>query len=199
MEEFICTKCNKSFKRKLHLQAHENKKNPCNITKVIECEHCNKTFTRTTTLKSHYILCKEKIKLDQTNKFKLMEDKMNTLILATTNNKRKIVIQDLDYTKDENIINENQFIVNTTGCINNENIIELMFNENNEFKGKKLRVTNENPKRVSVYDVISIVKNTSESRKVYKRLIIEYPEIVTNCHIYKFDGKGNLETPVTAN
>ena len=199
MEEYKCIKCNKSFKQKVHLQAHENKKFSCNITKVIECEHCKKKFTITTTLKSHLILCKVKIQLDEANKLKLMEDKINTLLLTNNNKsiKRKIIINDLNNT--ENIITENQFIVYTTGSINNENIMELMFNGNNEFKGKKLRVTNETPKRVSVYDVISIVKNTSESRKVYKRLIIEYPEVVTNCHNIKFEGQGQKETPVTAN
>ena len=76
MEEYKCIKCNKSFKQKVHLQAHENKKFSCNITKVIECEHCKKKFTITTTLKSHLILCKVKIQLDEANKLKLMEDKI---------------------------------------------------------------------------------------------------------------------------
>ena len=108
MEEFICTKCNKSFKRKLHLQAHENKKNPCNITKVIECEHCNKTFTRTTTLKSHLLICKVKINLDMTKKMQVMED--NIIELKNENNKLKsltIHTQNNTNCNNTNIINNN--------------------------------------------------------------------------------------------
>ena len=142
---------------------------------------------------------KEKHIFDLINFLNLKEND-NIIITDVNMNNNNVIITNLDDNIDENIINKNVIITNIDDkfIVNkNKSIIEFVFNDNNEFNGKKLRITNEIPKRVSIYDVISVVNNTVDARKVYKRLIIEYPEVVTNCHNFKFNGKGQRDTPIT--
>ena len=50
--------------------------------------------------------------------------------------------------------------------------------------------------RYSIFDVIRLCGCSSE-RKVWERLTERYPEVVAKCHNFKFQGRGQRETPVT--
>jgi hypothetical protein len=49
----------------------------------------------------------------------------------------------------------------------------------------------------SVYDAIQFIAQKQNQRLVWKRLVGQYPEVVTNVTTYKFPGAGQKETPVT--
>ena len=51
--------------------------------------------------------------------------------------------------------------------------------------------------RASVYDLIEVVGQQKSPRKVWQRLKVSHPEVVTKCHDFKFSGRGQQETPVT--
>ena len=142
----------------------------------------------------------DNIKIDDNNNMNIVKNlddiKDNNIIITnninTINANNNVIIKDLDDTEDKNIINKKQFIVNK-----NENIMEFMFNGNDEFNGKKLRVTNEILKRVSIFDLISVVCNVNNPRDKYNELIKNYPEVVEISYNLKFEGSGQRKTPVT--
>jgi hypothetical protein len=49
---------------------------------------------------------------------------------------------------------------------------------------------------VSVFDLIGVVGGQSSPRKVWERIAGRHPEVVTECHYFKFMGRGQKETPV---
>lgn len=76
-------------------------------------------------------------------------------------------------------------------------IFEFIFDENaGEFNGKKIRVLNENPKKCSLYDILTLLGDKSCS-KTFFRLKEKYPEDVSLCTYYKFPiGQGQKDTPI---
>ena len=62
--------------------------------------------------------------------------------------------------------------------------------------GKKIRKTDDTPKRVSLYDVINIATNSDQAKKTFQRLKEHYPEVVFGCHHFQFEGHGQRPTPV---
>lgn len=66
----------------------------------------------------------------------------------------------------------------------------------NIFNGGKVRVTEENPRRASVFDVISIVSETTNPRAAFQRLCAEYEEVVAKTDFWQFPGARQRETPV---
>lgn len=65
------------------------------------------------------------------------------------------------------------------------------------FKGKSVRVTNENPKRVSVFDVIKIVSDVDNPRQTFDALCARHEEVILRTYNFKFPGAGQRATPVT--
>jgi hypothetical protein len=64
-----------------------------------------------------------------------------------------------------------------------------------EFESDSIRTTPDG--RMSVFDFIRVVGGQKGERKVWERLVAQYPELkVTDCHSYKFPGKGNRTTLV---
>lgn len=51
--------------------------------------------------------------------------------------------------------------------------------------------------RFSVYDLIQVVGGQRDPYNVWKRLCMEYLELLTMCQDFKFSGRGQRETPVT--
>lgn len=49
----------------------------------------------------------------------------------------------------------------------------------------------------SVHDLIRVVTNGKEDRKIWNRLTEQFPEAVAKCHTFKFPGRGQNDTPVT--
>jgi hypothetical protein len=49
----------------------------------------------------------------------------------------------------------------------------------------------------SVFDAIRFIAQKDNQRLVWKRLSTQHPEVVTKVTTFKFDGKGQKETPVT--
>ena len=68
-----------------------------------------------------------------------------------------------------------------------------------DFAGAKVRKTTETPPRVSVFDLIAVVKDESvdAARKSFSRLKETHPEFEAACHYFKFPGQGQRDTPVT--
>lgn len=64
------------------------------------------------------------------------------------------------------------------------------------FNGGKVRVTDETPRRASVFDVIRVVTETPNPRVTFQRLCAEYTDIVTRCYNCQFHGERQRETPV---
>ena len=71
------------------------------------------------------------------------------------------------------------------------------FSTLNEQALRQIRKTAENPPKVSVYDVISAITGQSNPRMIWDRLCTGFPEVVTYCDTFKFDGRGQQGTPVT--
>lgn len=65
------------------------------------------------------------------------------------------------------------------------------------FEGGRVRVTTENPRRVSVFDLIRVVTGDVNPRGVYQRVCAEH-EDVRKTDIFMFPGQGQRETPVVA-
>ena len=63
------------------------------------------------------------------------------------------------------------------------------------FDGSEIRVTDDG--RYSVFDVIAFCGKKSQS-EVWKRLCVQFPEVLTKCDNFKFPGKGQRETPVAS-
>lgn len=62
-----------------------------------------------------------------------------------------------------------------------------------QFEDEQIRVTPDG--RFSIYDVIKLCGCKSQ-REVWKRLTTHYPDVVTLCDKYKFEGRGQRPTPV---
>lgn len=60
----------------------------------------------------------------------------------------------------------------------------------------EIRVTDD--EQFSVYDLIQVVGGQKDPYNVWKRLCVEYPELLTMCQDFKFSGRGQRETPVTS-
>jgi hypothetical protein len=76
MNNFICSFCKKEFKTISLLKRHETTAKYClklqsknindiNNNKILQCEYCNKILSTNQVLKSHYLICKEKILINK--------------------------------------------------------------------------------------------------------------------------------------
>jgi hypothetical protein len=76
-------------------------------------------------------------------------------------------------------------------------ISEFIFGDDADvFKGNKVRVVNENPKKVSLYDVMSILGDKNPSKTII-RLKEKFPEVIPMCYSNIFKtGQGQKNTPV---
>jgi hypothetical protein len=63
------------------------------------------------------------------------------------------------------------------------------------FSGKEIRETEDG--KYSVYDYLTVVTGYKNPRQILKRLQEAYPEVVSACDTFKFQGRGQQETPVT--
>jgi len=64
--------------------------------------------------------------------------------------------------------------------------VKFIFGEDADvFKGNKVRVVNEIPKKVSVYDVMSILGD-SNSPQTLSRLKEKFPEVIPICYNFHF-------------
>jgi hypothetical protein len=63
-----------------------------------------------------------------------------------------------------------------------------------EFENDSIRTTSDG--KVSVFDFIRVVGGQKGERKVWERLVKQYPEVVHFCHDFKFLGKGQRNTPI---
>ena len=120
---FKCSKCNKEFKLKHHLDKHLKRKIPCD--NIIQCNNCLKIFKTTFNLKRHQdrkIKC-EKIDLEQENQ--QLKEEVEYL-------KRQLIINNPNSINQTNI--NNQTINNQTININinnfgNEDLSKLPINK----------------------------------------------------------------------
>jgi hypothetical protein len=60
---------------------------------------------------------------------------------------------------------------------------------------QKVRVTPDK-KAVSIFDLIVVATGDPNPRTTWKRIQESYPEVVARCYNFKFQGKGQRETPV---
>ena len=65
------------------------------------------------------------------------------------------------------------------------------------FNGGKVRVTNETPKRVSVYDLIQVVTDSKNPRTDFANMCKDDDELIKSVYNWKFPGAGQRDTPVT--
>ena len=59
-----------------------------------------------------------------------------------------------------------------------------------------LRTTLENPRRVSVFDLITVMTSTKHPHDTYRRVCTQYPEVQVLCADFMFPGQGQRPTPV---
>lgn len=59
----------------------------------------------------------------------------------------------------------------------------------------EIRVTPDD--RYSVFDVVQVIGGKNNPRKAWSDLKDQFPEVVTRCNNFKFDGQGQRPTPVT--
>ena len=64
---------------------------------------------------------------------------------------------------------------------------------------KQVRRTDEVPPRISIIDVAIAVmgKTQHDAAQDFRRLSDQYPEVGTNCSLYKFKGRRQRDTPVS--
>ena len=78
--------------------------------------------------------------------------------------------------------------------------MDLVFSaDTGDFANAKVRKTNEIPPRVSVFDLVAVVKGVEDSvaRKACSHIKETHPEVVQLLHDFKFPGRGQRGTPVT--
>lgn len=63
-----------------------------------------------------------------------------------------------------------------------------------KFHNAKIRCTDDD--RFAVYDLIKVCGQKKGHYKVWKRLTQSYPEVLTKCQDFQFEGKGQRKTPV---
>lgn len=64
------------------------------------------------------------------------------------------------------------------------------------FRGHKVRYTREQPVRVSVFDVIKTITETTNPHMTFARLQLQYPDVLTKNDNLQFPGMGERLTPV---
>lgn len=64
------------------------------------------------------------------------------------------------------------------------------------FNGGTVRVTQETPKRVSVFDLIAVVTGNTNPQQVFQRMCAEHEEVLPLCYNFSFPGAGQRATPV---
>ena len=84
----------------------------------------------------------------------------------------------------------------STPMITNGQQNELAFIVNNA-NGKKIRITPETPRRISIYDLIAVVSSCKCPARVYADMCTNHPEVVRQAQNFKFEGAGQRPTPVT--
>lgn len=75
-----------------------------------------------------------------------------------------------------------------------QDALSFLINNNSD---NSVRVTNETPRRVSVFDIIRNVTEVDNPRVYWTRLCAEHIELVTLCNHLQFPGAGQRPTPVT--
>lgn len=65
------------------------------------------------------------------------------------------------------------------------------------FNGGKVRVTDENPRRVSVFDLIEVVTGVQNPRMAFENMCKQHAEVVNSVYNFCFPGAGQRATPVT--
>lgn len=80
------------------------------------------------------------------------------------------------------------------------NPLAAMFGEEfaSAFQGKQVRVTHDMPRRISVFDLISIVAEVENPRCTWTELCEQHPEVVGFAYNFKFPGAGQRPTPVVS-
>ena len=66
-----------------------------------------------------------------------------------------------------------------------------------EFEGAEIRTTSENPRRVSVIDVIKAITGNVNPRKTWADLQEDYHELLGLASDFKFPGRGYQISPAT--
>lgn len=66
----------------------------------------------------------------------------------------------------------------------------------NSLSIEQINVRKNEKGKYSVFDAIRFVAQKKSEHKVWKRLSVQYPEVLTNVTTYKFPGAGQRETPV---
>ena len=158
------------------------------VQNVIKCDVCGKSCSTRSGLSNHKKFC-ESFKCGVCGIFIARKRDLD-------NHKKncRIVVDNVveNVVEDENLV-ENEDIVN----ISIEDSPLEMIIRGGSNNGKIIRKTNENPQRVALYDIISIVSETDQANVMLYRLKMLYPQVVFLCNnVYKFKGKGQKPTPV---
>lgn len=98
----------------------------------------------------------------------------------------------------ENVIEDDEEDTSEVADLPLENVFTFRECVESIFNGGRVRVTNEIPRRVSVFDVIRIIiGDDTNPRMPWERLCKTLPEVVTRCDRVSFSGTGQRPTPVT--
>jgi hypothetical protein len=98
----------------------------------------------------------------------------------------------------ENVIDGNDENITDITNVPVENVFTFRECVESIFNGGRVRVTNETPRRASVFDVIRIIiGDDTNPRMPWERLCRNLPEVVTRCYNFSFPGTGQRPTPVT--
>jgi len=100
--------------------------------------------------------------------------------------------EDVEENVNEENVNEEEIHVHVA---ENTSIQFTPFNAT--FDGKNIRMTQETPKRISVFDLICAITHVKNEREVFRAMCQAYPEVVGNVYKYRFPGRGQRDTPVT--
>lgn len=101
----------------------------------------------------------------------------------------------LSQLNEDTITNDSQTMT-TTDTTQSTGTLTLWEEVDDMFKGCKIRYTTDEPKQVSVYDVIKAMTGYTNARVAYATVQQNHVEVVRNFTTFQFSGSGERPTPV---
>ena len=209
---FICYRCKHPFRDHKDLQRHYDRKKKCvPIGTVIErpewyCETCKTAFSNKSNYTAHLktqiherlTACggRPSDSTVPTNVHEIARHSDNPLISSANNapNDEETIVEHASL----RLPNNEAFEAagpSSSSDKHDDQAVDFMLPT---IDTSKIRKTDENPPRVAVFDLITVITGQRDAaRMIHKRLIASHVEVRAICYDYKFKGRGQQFTPVT--
>ncbi len=183
---YKCIKCSKEFSTPSKLEAHKNRKNPCNISKKeYKCNICNIIFVRPSHQKEH-----EKTQKHIKNIKNINNDIINSDHNNTINNDIENKFNELQ-NKNTELEHKNTELQNKFNEL--EKINKELQNKNTELEKINKELQNKNTELEQKFNLIEKISNKESNNTEYIYIVHERTFVKTNSNIYKIGKTKNIK------